>query len=1677
MNALLASRALPHSFCLQSKAVLVMLALLLALPPGGDVAEAGLPTGWVCFDGIATTPVPPRVGIVSSGSDELVLDIEVPGVLSTDVKEGEIDFRKLEFPGYYRSTEVGHPALPAVRQLIAVPAGCTVGVSVSTPDSIRYWDSVVYPVPALVTRYTEDGWEYLAEEFSYDEEAYSAKGYYPTQTASVGSVGILRGQGVALLTVYPIQFDASSELIRVLPLVTVTLTFTGGYGGVSGDLGPFDSIAEGVLLNYDGYGARGGRAQADTGKYRRCESVAACDSVQADYLMIVQDSLYASPWVDTLAAHRANYNCYNVAIVSDDALGAQISDTAIKQFIEEVYDTESSEHMSDGHLGYVLLVGDARDEEPYGYMPAHEQNTITTDHWYACVDGDDDRADLMIGRLCASDTLELQTEVEKFVAYERNATSTQPSWRDTVLLSCGFAWIGDDCNPADLNRAVTTDAAFDSVGVLVQGRYTVQEVHAHEQGPAANCFEQYDLARPLNVQFVNEGCHIAEFCSHGGPNGMPVFWPEDVSQLDNGNELPFWMSYACWTGAYDRYHNGSRDCLGEKLLHPEESGGAIGYFGSTELSAATTATFLGMYVWEGILNDHHYEIGQFLTYAKLKHFSRTGDPTEVLKYNLLGDPALNLELTDHHGYGSAPDYVVTSSDLLILPMFPSYYDTVHLSAVIHNISNYDPDPGDSVAVVFTVSERDGSDAVFVETTYVDPPAWSTRTAHVVWTQPGNSGIGEWLFTVEIDTSGVELFKDNNSAQGPLCIYFERPGFDPYNLHASGAISPTIADINGEAGVEVVVAASDPGRVVALSSDGHFLWAFPVPEGLSIRGPASVGDLDFDGDREVIVCYGDSVLALSGVDGRRAWTQPCRVRGLKSGATLADLEAGDGRLEVVTEGYKNPMHLSDSHTVTVAAHDGTDPWEYVAQPGAQLDFPTTCPAVADLDGDGESEVVSSFLTEEGPHVVALSGRSGVVDWIAELGGALQSKAPCSPVIADVDRESDGLEVLCGTGTLCCLDAGGTQLWSTPLPGAAAGCAVADVVGSAAPEIVVTVYATADSTTTPCRGWLFVLDASGGVVDSTTVDYRCQNQPVIADLNGDSRWEIIVTSSCRSWEGPTWTHESHLEIFTYDPGSGLGDFLDLPRPLFFRGRIASAPSAADTDSNGCPEIWLVDAEGYVHCLEWPGVSGRLSRWSSFQHDERHTGTYETPVSGAYPESTAVSWWGDYLMTGDVLIHGTSSLVVQPGTTMRATASSDTNLGVDPEQNELIVEGELLATGDGLRPTRFILEEGAQGETRWRGIRLRPPGSIGKLYGCTIDQAFIGIDASNPDMLIAEGCTISRSGVKGISCWGSSGASSILLSGNTVTSAQIGMELHGCRATVESNAITDCQSYGMKIYQDYGSSVHSNTLGESHYAWGPFSGIYVQGSRDTLAISANQIADIKTTGIHYEMPVGEDQAEISGNVITGTGVCTKGMYFYESGPLVRENTITDMNTGFWIQTQGVSPDLGDAEVSDGGNCVQGQVIQYYVRVVGSVQDSVKAECNYWWSKTGKPDSSKFSSWVDWDLWLDDCPNGRSPGQEDGDTDARLVFSLNQNHPNPFNPNTRIQFSVPRRTRVQLRIYDLAGRLVRTLDDREREPGLHEVVWDGRDTRGVRVASGVYFCRLEAGGSVDAKKLVLLK
>jgi len=107
--------------------------------------------------------------------------------------------------------------------------------------------------------------------------------------------------------------------------------------------------------------------------------------------------------------------------------------------------------------------------------------------------------------------------------------------------------------------------------------------------------------------------------------------------------------------------------------------------------------------------------------------------------------------------------------------------------------------------------------------------------------------------------------------------------------------------------------------------------------------------------------------------------------------------------------------------------------------------------------------------------------------------------------------------------------------------------------------------------------------------------------------------------------------------------------------------------------------------------------------------------------------------------------------------------------------------------------------------------------------------------------------------------------------------------------------------------------------------------------------------------------------------------------------------------------------------------------------------------------------------------------PTAVDGPPEDRLpaTAALLQNYPNPFNPTTRLVFDVPRGRPqlVTLRIYDIAGALVRTLVDETLPPGRHTREWDGRDDRGNLAGTGVYFCQLREPGVVSTKKTVLLK
>ncbi|MGE5180138.1 MAG: FlgD immunoglobulin-like domain containing protein [Bacteroidota bacterium] len=94
-----------------------------------------------------------------------------------------------------------------------------------------------------------------------------------------------------------------------------------------------------------------------------------------------------------------------------------------------------------------------------------------------------------------------------------------------------------------------------------------------------------------------------------------------------------------------------------------------------------------------------------------------------------------------------------------------------------------------------------------------------------------------------------------------------------------------------------------------------------------------------------------------------------------------------------------------------------------------------------------------------------------------------------------------------------------------------------------------------------------------------------------------------------------------------------------------------------------------------------------------------------------------------------------------------------------------------------------------------------------------------------------------------------------------------------------------------------------------------------------------------------------------------------------------------------------------------------------------------------------------------------------------AGSAVKLEQNSPNPFNPVTKINFAVSKDSDVALRVYNVQGRLVKTLFSGRLAQGMHEVTWDGKDTSGRQAASGVYYAKVSSGGNADVIKMVMAK
>ena len=107
--------------------------------------------------------------------------------------------------------------------------------------------------------------------------------------------------------------------------------------------------------------------------------------------------------------------------------------------------------------------------------------------------------------------------------------------------------------------------------------------------------------------------------------------------------------------------------------------------------------------------------------------------------------------------------------------------------------------------------------------------------------------------------------------------------------------------------------------------------------------------------------------------------------------------------------------------------------------------------------------------------------------------------------------------------------------------------------------------------------------------------------------------------------------------------------------------------------------------------------------------------------------------------------------------------------------------------------------------------------------------------------------------------------------------------------------------------------------------------------------------------------------------------------------------------------------------------------------------------------------------------CGSGSEGEQSGGRTDLPKILSLGQPRPNPAKAALRLKYALPRQTQVSVKLFDIAGTLVKTLATGEQAPGYYDLTWDCKDNAGRTVARGVYFCTMEAENQRFSRKVIL--
>ena len=812
--------------------------------------------------------------LLFNSNSEMEAKIEFKEINSFNVKTKEGVFSEIALKDAYFGGEIGSPKLPVVKKLIKVPFGANVSVSVLNYDVEEYKlsdfgiDNPIIPNQPSLPKNVDP----TTVKFIYNKDAYNVSGYKKNANiATVEVLGTLRAARIARLVINPVEYNPTEGKIRIYNNIDVKVTFSGA------DLAREDYVNKSTYSPYF------------EPVYKKLFNYRDRDHDYPDHpdhttypikYLIIADRMFEAQLQEFI--QWKTEKGFNVITAYTDEIGS--STNAIQTYIHDQYNAGTPE---DPAPTFCLLVGDVQQ------VPASATGSATsrkTDLYYFSVDGDY-FPEMYYGRFSATNTSELQPQIDKTLYYERYEFA-DPSYLDNVTLIAGSdgTWnprVGQPTIEYGTQNYFNTEHGFS----------TINEYLTSYSG----CYDT-----------INDGVGFINYTAHGSETSWadPQFNVSNVHSLTNDGKYPLAIGNCCLSGDF-----GYSECYGEAWLRGNHKG-AIGYIGSSPSSywfedfywgvgafpisgtndgyvptydETTWGAYDGVFVTDYHANDAVVFIGNLaVTEVDIQGFPQHSSPLYYWQaYNLLGDPSVVTYLTQ----GSDNDV----SYMDVLPIGTSSFDVT-------------AEPGSYVAISFA-GELKGTALVGESGTVSVPiiPITQSGNAKIVVTKPQYKPYVEEVLVAPLE--GPYVVIDNytvSTTDGDNVVEFGENGnlnIDFKNVGTTVATNVNVVISTDDPYITITdnseaIGNLNPNQVVSFANAFAFTVANNVPDNHSVSFDVSItGNSDQQWETNINLTAYAPVLELTNVvidDGENGRLDPGETADMvvyftnNGGATVSNL---------------------------------------------------------------------------------------------------------------------------------------------------------------------------------------------------------------------------------------------------------------------------------------------------------------------------------------------------------------------------------------------------------------------------------------------------------------------------------------------------------------------------------------------------------------------------------------------------------------------------------------------------------------------------------------------------------------------------------------------------------------------------------------------------------------------